>query len=84
MLNLSKLIAVFVALFQLTNALHFYVKTGETKCFFEELQQDTLVVGKIDAYEKNDHSNEYSKNGKLKVQITIDVCLLVLLSKDNY
>ncbi|CCG20721.1 hypothetical protein CORT_0A03330 [Candida orthopsilosis Co 90-125] len=72
MLNLSKLIAVFVALFQLTNALHFYVKTGETKCFFEELQQDTLVVGKIDAYEKNDHSNEYSKNGKLKVQITID------------
>lgn len=84
MLNLSKLIAVFVALFQLTNALHFYVKTGETKCFFEELQQDTLVVGKIDAYEKDDHSNEYSKNGKLKVQITIDVCLLVLLSKDNY
>lgn len=74
MLNLSKLIAVFVALFQLTNALHFYVKTGETKCFFEELQQDTLVVGKIDAYEKDDHSNEYSKNGKLKVQITIDVC----------
>ena len=74
MLNLSKLVAVFIALFHLTNALHFYVKTGETKCFFEELQQDTLVVGKIDAYEKDEHSNEYSKNGKLKVQITIDVC----------
>ncbi|KAI5955475.1 cnxF [Candida theae] len=72
MLNLAKLVATFVALFQLTNALHFYVRTGETKCFFEELQQDTLVVGRIDAYEKDEHSNEYSKNGRLKVQITID------------
>lgn len=75
MLSLSRLIAVSVVLLQLTNALHFYVRTGETKCFFEELQRDTLVVGKIDAYEKDDHSNEYSKNGKLRVQITIVVCI---------
>ena len=75
MLSLSRLIAVSFVLLQLTNALHFYVRTGETKCFFEELQRDTLVVGKIDAYEKDDHSNEYSKNGKLRVQITIVVCI---------
>ncbi|KAI5951183.1 ERP5 [Candida jiufengensis] len=74
MLNhISQIIfAVFIASIQLTNALHFYVKTGETKCFFEELQDETLVVGKIDAYEKNDYSNEYFKNNKLRVQITID------------
>ncbi|CAI5756982.1 unnamed protein product [Candida verbasci] len=59
-------------LFQFTSALHFYVKTGETKCFYEELPEDTLLVGKIDAYELNEQSHEYYKNHNLKVQITIE------------
>lgn len=73
-LSSSKCIAALVMLLQLSNALHFYVKTGETKCFYEELPENTLVVGKIDAYEKQDHSNEYFKNPNLKVQITVEVC----------
>ncbi len=73
-LSSSKCVAVLVMLLQLSNALHFYVKTGETKCFYEELPENTLVVGKIDAYEKQDHSNEYFKNPNLKVQIIVEVC----------
>ncbi|KAI3402678.2 cnxF [Candida oxycetoniae] len=57
---------------QITKAFHFYVKTGETKCFYEELQAETLVVGRIDAYEKDERSNEYFKGRNLQVQITID------------
>ncbi|RCK64176.1 Protein ERP5 [Candida viswanathii] len=71
-LSITQVISALLALLHLTNALHFYVKTGETKCFFEELQEDTLVVGKIDAYEKQDHGNEYFKSPNLKVQITVE------------
>lgn len=73
----NKFVIALLVLAHVTNALHFYVKTGETKCFFEELQEDTLVVGRIDAYEKNDHSNDYLKNKNLQVQITIDVCIIL-------
>lgn len=78
-----------LVLLNLSNALHFYVKTGETKCFFEELPEDTLVVGKIDAYEKQDNGNEYFKNSNLKVQITVEVCIhtaenLVLSVLNNF
>ncbi|CAK9436135.1 uncharacterized protein LODBEIA_P06930 [Lodderomyces beijingensis] len=73
MLSVQKLFAVFAVLCMgLANALHFYVKTGETKCFYEELQEEALVVGRIDAYEKDEHSNEYFKSKNLQVQITID------------
>lgn len=53
-------------------ALHFYLNTGEVRCFYEDLQADTLVVGKIDAYDLNEHTNQYDKNNKLKVKITVD------------
>ncbi|KAG7665246.1 ERP5 [[Candida] subhashii] len=68
----SKCLLALLALFHITSALHFYVKTGETKCFYEELPENTLVVGKIDAYEREENSNEYVKSANLKVQITVE------------
>lgn len=32
------------------NALYFYVDGRQTRCFYEELPKDTLVVGKYLAY----------------------------------
>ncbi|KAF7583246.1 emp24/gp25L/p24 family/GOLD protein [Clavispora lusitaniae] len=66
--------AFFVAtlLFCYVQALHFYLKTGEIRCFYEDLQVDTLVVGKIDAYDFDEQTNEYFKSNKLKVRITVD------------
>ncbi|EGW30879.1 uncharacterized protein SPAPADRAFT_62783 [Spathaspora passalidarum NRRL Y-27907] len=72
MFGRNQLILALFFVFQITQALHFYVKTGETKCFYEELMQDTLVVGKVAAYEKRENSDEYVQNHNLRVQITVD------------
>ncbi|KAK6202426.1 uncharacterized protein RJT21DRAFT_118453 [Scheffersomyces amazonensis] len=73
----SKIIAFIFIFGQLTNALHFYLNTGNTRCFFEELPEDTLVVGRIDAYENPnlDHlspDDVFVHNPLLRVQITVD------------
>lgn len=64
-----------LALVSCINALHFYLNTGETRCFFEELPQDTLVVGRIDAFEYDQHSGQYLKNQNLNVEFTVDVSI---------
>lgn len=53
-------------------ALHFYLNTGESRCFYEELQADTLLVGRIEATERVDGTNDYRHNGNLKVKVTVD------------
>lgn len=68
---IAKFITVLLVLAQFTNGLHFYLKTGETRCFFEELSQDTLVVGKIDVTELS-HNGDYIKNNNLQLQITVE------------
>lgn len=52
--------------------MHFYLNTGETRCFYEDLQAQTLVVGKIDAFEYDPHTNDYYKNNQLRLQITVE------------
>lgn len=71
---IAKFITVLLVLAQFTNGLHFYLKTGETRCFFEELSQDTLVVGKIDVTELS-HNGDYIKNNNLQLQITVEVSI---------
>lgn len=53
-------------------ALHFYLNTGSTRCFFEDLPARALVVGKLDAYEYAENANEYFKTNNLRLQITVD------------
>lgn len=65
--------ALIFALLSAVNALHFYVNTDETKCFYEELPKDTIAVGKFAVYEFDDNLNDYvENNNNLKVEITID------------
>lgn len=54
------------------SALHFYLNTGEVRCFYEDLFADALVVGKLDAYEYDERVNDYFKNDNLKLKITVD------------
>lgn len=65
---------VFALLFVFAqvNALHFYLQTGETRCFYEDLPAHALVVGKLDAYEYAEHAGQYFKTQQLKLKITID------------
>lgn len=53
-------------------ALHFYVETDETKCFFEDLPKDTIVVGKYEAYEWDAEKNDYVNSDHLQIEITVD------------
>lgn len=65
------LLALFVWMSHVS-ALHFYLKTGEIRCFYEDLPADSLVVGKVDAFEYDERTNDYFKNSKLKLKITVD------------
>lgn len=67
-----RLLFVALCLFASAQALHFYLRTGETRCFYEDLPSHTLVVGKVDAYEFDDHKNDYFKNSKLRLKISVD------------
>ncbi|KAA8900635.1 emp24/gp25L/p24 family/GOLD-domain-containing protein [Sphaerosporella brunnea] len=52
--------------------LYFYIDGTSPKCFFEELPQDTLVVGQYKAEEYQSHTNQYSDNNQLALLITVD------------
>lgn len=69
---LGKLLVAFFCLFSQAFGLHFYLNTNEVRCFYEELPEDTLVVGKIDAYEKKDQTETYVKNENLYLEITVE------------
>lgn len=76
MLGAMKVLGIFLALLQVTNALHFYLETGESRCFFEELPKDTLVVAKVQALEFDDRSKDFVQNRNLRLEFTVDVCII--------
>lgn len=73
--KVSKLCMLFLAMLHLTSGLHFYLDTNEKKCFFEDLPQDTFVVGRVEALEYDEYTRGYRKNGDLVVQSTIYVSI---------
>ena len=52
------------------------MQAGETRCFLEELPQDTIVVGHYKAEEWAADDNKWIINDRLGIQITVDVGLL--------
>lgn len=48
-------------------------QAGETRCFLEELPQDTIVVGHYKAEEWQPEDNKWIINDRLGIQITVDV-----------
>ncbi|KAI9368061.1 emp24/gp25L/p24 family/GOLD-domain-containing protein [Aspergillus egyptiacus] len=54
------------------NALYFYVDGRQTKCFYEELPKDTLVVGTYSSEVIDQHSGTYAVDPSLKMLITVD------------
>ncbi|RPB18797.1 hypothetical protein L211DRAFT_843248 [Terfezia boudieri ATCC MYA-4762] len=55
-----------------SSALYFYIDQNSPKCFFEELPKDTLVVGKYKAEEYDSHTQKFTEQTSLKIQITVD------------
>ncbi|RAK80702.1 emp24/gp25L/p24 family protein [Aspergillus fijiensis CBS 313.89] len=54
------------------NALYFFMDGRQTKCFYEELPKDTLVVGTYSTAVINEQSNTYIVDPNLKMLITVD------------
>jgi hypothetical protein len=55
----------------LVSAIHFYAKPGETRCFYEEVTKNTVVVTHFDALVQT--TREYESVPNLKLLITVDV-----------
>lgn len=54
-----------------SNAVYFYMDGRQTKCFFEELPKDTLVVGNYKTEVINTHSKTYFVDPSVLVHITV-------------
>lgn len=52
--------------------LHFYLNTGEVRCFYEDLPRDTLALIKYEASELGKGVSEYINNPNLVIELTID------------
>ncbi|MCJ1374682.1 emp24p/erv25p- protein [Loxospora ochrophaea] len=55
-----------------TEALYFYMDGSTTKCFYEELPKDTLVVGSYKAELYDAAINAFTQHPDLSVSITVD------------
>ncbi|KAI9709185.1 MAG: hypothetical protein M1812_007770 [Candelaria pacifica] len=55
-----------------TNALYFYLDGSSSRCFFEELPKNTLVVGDFRAEEYSTDTGRYDSHGQLGIAITVD------------
>lgn len=51
------------------SALHTYVKSGETKCFYKNLKKDDVLVGDLDTAVKKD--GVYTEDPAVKVAVSI-------------
>lgn len=80
----TKALVALICLCSWVNGLHFYLKTGEIRCFYEELPKETLAVGKIDVLEYNEHSKDFYNNNDLTIRVTVDVSTFFDMNDTEY
>ncbi|KAJ1927910.1 emp24p/erv25p- protein [Linderina macrospora] len=68
----STLLVAVVALANLTNGLHFYLRDGEQQCFLEELPKGFIVTGHYKTEEWRESDARYVENPAIGVTITAD------------
>jgi p24 family protein alpha len=68
-----KALLPLLSLGTVARALYFYIDGTAPKCFFEELPQDTLVVGHYSGEEWDDNRHAWSKHDGVSIYISVDV-----------
>ncbi|CCF58147.1 hypothetical protein KAFR_0D05000 [Kazachstania africana CBS 2517] len=63
---------LLLVLSPVVQSLHIYMKSGETKCFYEKLNAGNLLIGDLDVLVENPVSGIYEENSRIKVDISID------------
>lgn len=61
-----------LSLSTVAQALYFYIEGNTPKCFFEELPNDTLVVGHYTAEEYDEHRGAWHNHDGISVYISVD------------
>ncbi|EGF77581.1 hypothetical protein BATDEDRAFT_91381 [Batrachochytrium dendrobatidis JAM81] len=64
-------ILALVLLAQTVLGLHFYLESGERKCFSEDLPAGTSIIGAFSSELWNSQTNTFVENPQTKVQITV-------------
>ncbi|KAL2759048.1 hypothetical protein ACRALDRAFT_1055695 [Sodiomyces alcalophilus JCM 7366] len=67
-----KVLLPLLSLSAVAQALSFYIDGTTPKCFFEELPQDTLVVGRYSAEEYDDRIQRWAEHDGISIFITVD------------
>lgn len=62
----------FLALIYSANAFYFYVNGAERKCFYKELSQGTLLIGKYSVESWDNRLNDYRKTNELGIVIDVE------------
>ncbi|CCH58164.1 hypothetical protein TBLA_0A03660 [Henningerozyma blattae CBS 6284] len=71
--KLTSLIVLLLSFLQATQAIHFYLKSGQTKCMFENLSQNDLLIGDLDSsVERKSGSLVYEEDPNIELQITVE------------
>lgn len=68
-----KVLFPLLSLSAVAQAISFYIDGSSPKCFFEELPQDTLVVGHYTAEEWDDRIQNWAQHDGISIYITVDV-----------
>lgn len=63
----------FFLLLSVTNAFYFYITGGDRKCFYKELSQGTLLVGKYDVEVYDPNTDSFTKTNSKQLGVIIDV-----------
>ncbi|CAI4039486.1 hypothetical protein SMKI_08G1530 [Saccharomyces mikatae IFO 1815] len=79
-------ICMFVALLQGVEGVHFYAKSGETKCFYERLSKGDLLIGDLDLFVENNGLFEEDTGASLTISVdeTFDNDHRVLNQKNSH
>lgn len=68
-----RILLSFLSCCAAAQALYFYIDGTSSKCFFEELPKDTLVVGHYKAEEFNDQVQKWEEHSGISIYISVDV-----------
>ncbi|KAH3672174.1 hypothetical protein WICMUC_004435 [Wickerhamomyces mucosus] len=71
-MRVSILSSIFLYL-SIANAFYFYITGGDRKCFYKELSQGTLLVGKYDVEVYDPNTDSFSKTTAKQLGVIIDV-----------
>ena len=84
--NIVHGICLLFAITQAVGAVHFYAKSGETKCFYEHLSRGNLLIGDLDLYVEKDGLFEEDPESSLTITVdeTFDNDHRVLNQKNSH